>query len=141
MFRRTLTWYLWSFPLRKICQNTGFLLPVFSCIRTDYSILSLYGNTRVVKKPCSGIFYATSVCNRIFGDTIDSPLIPHLCRNKINLVTESLFLPNGHMSMGAQTKICWSYIWVSFTESWAAKYVVVKREMINVSLIYFRIYW
>ena len=139
MFRRTLTWYLWSFPLRKICQNMGFLLPVFSCIRTDYSILSLYGKTRVAEKPCFGIFYATSVCNRIFGDTIDSPLIPNLCRNKIKLVTESFFLPNGHMSMGAQTKIYWSYIWVSFTESWAEKYVVVKREMINVSLIYFRI--
>ena len=88
MFRRILTQYLRSFPLRKICQSTGFLSPLFSRVRTDYSILTLYGKIRVAERPCSGIFYATSVCNRIFGDTIDSPLIPNLCLSKEKLGTE-----------------------------------------------------
>ena len=29
----------WLFPLRKTCQNTGFVLPIFFCIWTDHSIL------------------------------------------------------------------------------------------------------
>ena len=43
---------------RKICENTGFHWPVFSHLRTEYKILSLYGRIRVSEKPYSDIFYA-----------------------------------------------------------------------------------
>ena len=38
-----------------MCQNTGFLWPVYSRIRTGSTILSLYGNERVKQNPCYDI--------------------------------------------------------------------------------------
>ena len=38
-----LLWKSTSFSLRKIFQNMAFLCPVFSNIRIEFSILSLYG--------------------------------------------------------------------------------------------------
>ena len=41
--------------LRKICQNTGFRWPFFCRIRTESTILSLYGKIRVREYPYSDI--------------------------------------------------------------------------------------
>ena len=49
-----------SYPsvwLHKICEKTGFLLPVFSCIRTKSTILSLYWKIRIRENTYFGIFY------------------------------------------------------------------------------------
>ena len=43
--------------LHKICQSTGFCLQIFSLIRVESTILSLYGKTMLGKNPYSGIFY------------------------------------------------------------------------------------
>ena len=47
--------------LRKICQNTSFLWPIYSHIRTKPKILSLYENIRFRENPYSGIIYAVIV--------------------------------------------------------------------------------
>ena len=47
-----------SVSLCKICDNVGFLVPIFSCIRTKSTILALYRNIQVRENPYSGIFYA-----------------------------------------------------------------------------------
>ena len=47
--------------LHKICENTGFHWPVFSCVRTKSMILSLYGRIRVSENPYSRISYAAIV--------------------------------------------------------------------------------
>ena len=47
-----------SEPLHKICENTGFHWLAFSHIRTESTILSLYGRIRVSENPYSRIFYA-----------------------------------------------------------------------------------
>ena len=49
---------LCSFPLHKICENTGFQWHIFSCISTKSTILSLYGRIRVSENPYSRIFCA-----------------------------------------------------------------------------------
>ena len=61
--------YVWkgfiTLSLNKICQNTGFLWPVFPLIRaetiimslTESKILSLYGKMQVRENPYSDIFY------------------------------------------------------------------------------------
>ena len=49
---------LCSFPLHKICENTGFQWHIFSRISTKSTILSLYGRIRVSENPYSRIFYA-----------------------------------------------------------------------------------
>ena len=43
--------------LHKICQSTGFCLQIFSLIRVESTILSLYGKTMLGKNPYSGTFY------------------------------------------------------------------------------------
>ena len=49
-------------PLRKTCQNTGFCWPVFSHVRTEFTILSLYGRMRVSENLYSRIIYAVNQC-------------------------------------------------------------------------------
>ena len=49
---------LCSFPLHKICENTGFQWHIFSRIGTKSTILSLHGRIRVSENPYSRIFYA-----------------------------------------------------------------------------------
>ena len=44
--------------LRKTCQNMGFLWPVFSRIRTETSILYLYGKIQAKENSYSVIDYA-----------------------------------------------------------------------------------
>ena len=46
------------FSLHKICENTGFHWSVFSGIRTESVILSLYGRMRTSKNLYIRIFYA-----------------------------------------------------------------------------------
>ena len=43
------------FLVRKICQNTGFLWPVFLRIRIESKILSLYGKMWIRENPNSGV--------------------------------------------------------------------------------------
>ena len=47
-----------SMTMDKICKNMGFHRPVFSSIRTESAILSLYGRIRASENPYSHIFYA-----------------------------------------------------------------------------------
>ena len=46
-----------SVSLDKICQNTGFIWPVYSRIRTKSTILTLKESMRVRENPYSDIFY------------------------------------------------------------------------------------
>ena len=68
MERANTTFFHWcenhKLTLRKLCKNTGFLWPVFSRIRTKYTILSLYERIRVSENPYSCIFYA--VCSHVY---------------------------------------------------------------------------
>ena len=48
--------------LHNIFENTGFHWPVFSRIRTESRILTLYGRIRVSENPYSRIFYAKVSC-------------------------------------------------------------------------------
>ena len=47
-----------ALTLHKMCKNTGFHWSVFFRIRTEFTILSLYGRMRVSEKLYSCIFYA-----------------------------------------------------------------------------------
>lgn len=47
-----------NFPLHKPCEKTGFYWPVFSRIKTEYTILSSYGKLRASENPSSSTFYA-----------------------------------------------------------------------------------
>ena len=51
-------------PLRKMCQITGFFWPIFSRIRTESWILSLYRKIRVRENLYSSIFYAVIISNK-----------------------------------------------------------------------------
>ena len=50
----------YNVTLRKICENTDFLLPAFSGIRTESTILLSYGKMLVRENSFSRIFYAVS---------------------------------------------------------------------------------
>ena len=47
-----------SYSLHKIFKNTSFDRPVFSYIRTEYTIVSLYRRIRVSENPYCCIFFA-----------------------------------------------------------------------------------
>ena len=51
--------------LHKICKNTGFHRPAFFCIRTESTILSLYGRIRASENPYSRIFYAVITTKKL----------------------------------------------------------------------------
>ena len=51
-----------NYTLRKICENTGFHLPVFFRKTTEPTILFLYEKIRFSKNPYSHIFYSEILC-------------------------------------------------------------------------------
>ena len=53
-------------------QETGFHLPVFSRIRIESAIMSLYGS----EKPDSRVFHAVHIPDDITKNNID-PYLPH----------------------------------------------------------------
>ena len=53
-----LFWIRITFSLHKVWENTGFPWPIFSCKRTEYTILFLQGRLRVSENPYYRIFYA-----------------------------------------------------------------------------------
>ena len=53
--------------MHKTCKNTGFQWPVFSHIRTEFLILSLYGRVCISENLYSCIFYAVRCyINRLY---------------------------------------------------------------------------
>ena len=50
--------------LRKFCKNTSFHWPIFFRIKTESTILSLYGRIRVSENPYSPIFYTVTVARK-----------------------------------------------------------------------------
>ena len=48
----------------EICKNTGFHWPVLSRIRTEATILSIYGRIRVSENPYSRIFMQCRITNK-----------------------------------------------------------------------------
>ena len=55
--------------LRKICNDTGFHRPIFSCIRTVLQILYFYGKIRVSENayPCIFLAKVISSSHRIYS--------------------------------------------------------------------------
>ena len=70
-----------SQPLHKICENTGFHWAVFSRIRTESYIFSLYGRIRLNEKPYSRIFYAVNL-----WDSEEYSVPCQTSKKKINLM-------------------------------------------------------
>ena len=48
--------------LHTVCQNTNFLWPVFSHIRTGSKVLSVYWGIRVRENPYSGTLHTVIPC-------------------------------------------------------------------------------
>ena len=47
--------------LDKLCENTGFHLPIVSCMRTESAIMPLYGRIRVSENLYSCVFHAVDI--------------------------------------------------------------------------------
>ena len=81
--------------LRRICEYMSFLQPVFSHVRTESSILSLYEKMRVRENLYSGIFYAVyvSVMCIIFLHTITKQVIKKkTSQESKSMIRKSLFM-------------------------------------------------
>ena len=89
--------------LRKICQNTGFLWPAFSCMRTELKLLSLYGKMRVSENPHSGIFYAVMIsviCKRLpvnISNLLKMFTGKKIPKNCLCCVSQLISLPNSQL--------------------------------------------
>ena len=70
----------------KICENSGFHLPVFSRIKTESTIPSLCRRIRVSENPYSHIFYAVEHKKKereaFVFHILKRSLILQICHNK-----------------------------------------------------------
>ena len=107
---------LYKHTLCKICQYTGFLWPVFSHIRSESTILTLYEKIWVRKNPYAGKFYTVVigrlrqsvgkklVCSVIFKRSIQFgfPLVKTVSHlGIIDSLIEIHFLMKKHISIFA----------------------------------------
>ena len=104
-------------PGQIICGNTGFQWRVFSHIKKEFTILSLYGRIRVSKNPYCRIIYAVTLSYIFTAWKVSKyEVISGLCYPAFGLNTERYFV-FGHFSRSdcnTQSRIV--KLWVSPSE-------------------------
>ena len=97
MFEKKKKWY--GLLLHKLCQNTGFRRPLFSCMRTKSLIPSLYEKMRVRENRYSGIFYVLSwnILRIFFTDVSDwTTRKDYICASPLEVFFVQYFERNWH---------------------------------------------